>query len=136
MANSRCANQVRIRREAEDGLIHLISGTEDVPLTDVNARRFQFESGATILVKFTRRRDRLTAFIDAGRDVEIVAPNGNSSMMWFRVEFSFSCGRMRAVKLVPGPKTEESRDRCQRFRELIREEEETQGFVDAEFSTA
>jgi len=135
MAKFPCA-KVRIRRENGDGLVHLSSGAQDVPLTDVNARRFQFESGATLLVKFIRRRDRLTAFIDAGDGVEIVAPNGNSSMMWFRVEFSWSSGRMRDVKLVPGPKTEESRDRYKRFRELVQQEEANQGFEDAEFRTA
>ncbi|MFM1847968.1 MAG: hypothetical protein RL417_1442 [Pseudomonadota bacterium] len=135
MAKSCCA-KVRIRREAHDGLVHLTSGAEDVPLTEMNARRFQFESGATLLFKFSRRGDRLTAFIDAGDGVEIVAPNGNSSMMWFRVEFSFFQGRMRDVKLVPGPKSEESRDRYKRFREIVQEEEANQGFIDAEFRTA
>jgi hypothetical protein len=133
MAKSPCA-KVRIRREAEDGLVHLSSGVEDVPLTDVRARRFQFESGARLLVKVTRRRDRLTAFIDAGDGVELVAPNGNSSMMWFRVEFKLQEGRMCDVRIVPGPKTEDSRDRYKRFRELVDEEEANQGFVDADTS--
>ena len=128
MANDSCA-KVRIRREPEDGLVHLTNGAEDVVLTDMRQRRYQFESGATVLIKVTRRRNRLTAFIDAGDQVELVAPNGNSSVVWFRVEFSFQKGRMFGVKFVPGPKDLESRDRFKRFRDFIQEEAANLGFV-------
>jgi hypothetical protein len=40
------------------------------------------------------------------------------------------------VKIVPGPKTEESRDRYKRFCELVEKEEANRGFEDAEFRTA
>lgn len=134
MAKESCA-KVRIRREKEDGLVHLQCDGEDVALTDMR-RRYVFESGATVGVRVMRRRNRLTAFIDAGDQVELVAPNGNSSLMWFRVEFSFEQGRMSGVKIVPGPKDVDSRERFKRFNDFIREEAANLGFMDTEYRTA
>jgi hypothetical protein len=128
MAQRLCA-AVRIRREMGDGLLHLSSGAEDIPLTRVQ-RHFRFESGAKILVKVTRRRDRLTAFVDVYHGA-IVAPNRDRSELWARVECRIAQdGRMHDFKIVLGPKDEQSRLRYRRFRARLVEDDSKEALRD------